>query len=151
MLGVHHSKKLKGYNSGTPSKKASNSSLGKYKGGKECSINSEGMWLLAVSLAGRTVCGQNSHPFLCCQRPRRHRQEKYHLLSPIGLMINETFLRTMNEQKQCPSVLHGHMTIYITPTGPWNFYKLKQLSNVLIRNQRHNPCMSTSHPLEADF
>lgn len=90
-------------------------------------------------------------PFPLLPKAKKAQTEKYHLLSSIGLMINETFLRTMNEQKQCPSVLHGHMTIYITPTGPWNFYKLKQLSNVLIRNQRHNPCMSVSHLLESDF
>lgn len=88
--------------------------------------------------------------FSLLPKAKKAQTEKYQLLSSIGLIINETFLRTMNGQKQCSSVLHGHMTIYITPTGLWNVSKLKQLSNVLIGTQTHSPCMSVSHLLEAD-
>lgn len=101
---------------------------------------------------GRQPCRADSlwaelTSFSLLPKAKKAQTDKFQLLSFIGLIINETFLRTMNEQKQCPSVLHGHMTIYTTLTGPWNFYKLKQLSNVLIGNQIHNPYMSVSHLL----
>lgn len=36
-------------------------------------------------------------PFSLLPKAKKAQTEKYHLLSSIGLMINETFLRTMNE------------------------------------------------------
>lgn len=93
-------------------KRASNSSLEKYKGEKECSINSARHVTLGSQPCRAESLWAELTSFPRLPKAKEAQTEKYHLLSSIGLMINETFLRTMNEQKQCPSVLHGHMTDY---------------------------------------